>query len=347
MNHLTLRITKCHIICTFVLAMIAVSQAAVAQLAPAGSIYVQQPAGVHYLFGTAGVQTGAGFYYVNYNTSQFDVIGSIAVSPNGTFSGTSSLTGHSVSGTISTTTISLTYNGVAISAPKEAPFGPTQQFAGGYSGSLTNPSLGVYVASVVVTRHGVCLAFAANSSAVSIGVGSITPSGNLSITTLDGEHLSGHLNVENGTAQGKLQSSFGYIYDYAVARVGVPRLANISTRGVVGGGEQVLIGGFIVKDGGKTVLITARGPSLTSQGVQNAVQNPRLDLYRGNQIIASNADWKSNANASDIAGSTVGPTDDREAALLVPLEPGAYTVVVSSETVGQQGVGLVEVFGID
>ncbi|MGI8481785.1 MAG: hypothetical protein ACR2MF_06960 [Chthoniobacterales bacterium] len=98
-------------------------------------------------------------------------------------------------------------------------------------------------------------------------------------------------------------------------------------------------------DGGKTVLITAKGPSVASSGITGTVPNPRLDLYRGSQLIVSNANWRASANASEIAASGLAPADDREAALQVDLEPGAYTAIVSSED-ANTGIGLVEVYGV-
>ncbi len=141
------------------------------------------------------------------------------------------------------------------------------------------------------------------------------------------------------------QAHFGYQYSYSATKAVPQRLVNISTRGFVGTGEQVLIGGFIVKDGGDTLVMNAKGPSLASQGVANPILNPRLDLYFNGQIIASNGDWRSNGNASEIAISGIGPTDDREASLQVALEPGAYTVIVSSQD-GSQGIALVEVYSL-
>jgi hypothetical protein len=111
----------------------------------------------------------------------------------------------------------------------------------------------------------------------------------------------------------------------------------------VGTDAQVLIAGFIVKDGGKRIAIRAIGPSLAAFGVPNPVQNPRVDLFLGNQLIASNGNWKTNSNAADISGAGYSPSDDREAVLYVTLEPGAYTAIVSSED-ASQGVGLVEVY---
>ena len=119
-----------------------------AQIAPAGSIYVQQPTGVHYFFGTTGAQSGAGFFYVNYQTNTYDIIAPIQVSANGSFSGTSALSGRAIGGQVNATTITLTYNGSTITGAKEAPYGPTARFAGSYSGTVTEPTLGLFAATV-------------------------------------------------------------------------------------------------------------------------------------------------------------------------------------------------------
>lgn len=327
-------------------ALVLFAGSTVAQLAPSGSIYVQQPTGVHYLFGTAGAQTGAGFYYVNYNTSDYDIISPIQVSPNGAFSGTSQITGRTISGQVSSTNITLTYRGISVSAAKQSTYGAMQKFGGGYIGVASNPALGLFSTTIANTVQGVAFVTSGNNSGFSIGVGRIDTLGNVSVTMLNGERLTTHFNPVNGLASGTVRGSFGYNYDYSIARAGPSRLANISTRGFVGVGDQVLIGGFIIRDGGKTVLINVKGPSLTSQGVGNALQNPKLQLFFGSQLIASNGNWRTNANASEIAASGAGPTDDREAALQVALEPGAYTFIASSEDTSQ-GIGLVEAFGID
>ncbi len=105
----------------------------------------------------------------------------------------------------------------------------------------------------------------------------------------------------------------------------------------------MLIGGFIIKGGGKTVFIDAKGPSLS--GVSDPVEATQLTLYFGSEVIASNNGWRNNANVGEIEASGLAPTDDRESALQVALEPGAYTVVVSSGN-GSTGIGLVEVYGV-
>ena len=127
----------------------------------------------------------------------------------------------------------------------------------------------------------------------------------------------------------------------------IPRLANISTRMQVLTGADVLIGGFII--GGneaKTVVVRARGPSLEPFGVANALANPRMDLYAGQSVIATNDDWGSAANAAAIQASGFAPSSALESAILVTLNPGAYTAVVSGAG-NATGVGIIEVFEVD
>ena len=125
------------------------------------------------------------------------------------------------------------------------------------------------------------------------------------------------------------------------------RLVNISTRMQVLTGENQLIGGFVI--GGttaKNVIVRARGPSLTAAGITNPLANPTLQLFSGQTVIASNDDWGAAANAAAITASGFAPANAQEAAILMTLNPGPYTAIVSG--VGATtGVGLVEVFEID
>ncbi len=341
MNRIPVKLKLCLITVIASLAPVASSPA---QIAPSGGLYVEQPAGVHYLFGGNGTVSGAVFYYVNYLTNDYDIISSINLSANGTFSGVSTITLRSISGEIFENSISLTYDGVFITGPKIPISGPTRTLSGGYLGSLFNTSTGdLSLATLAILPNGRCLGLAINSLGVAIGVGTIDASGNVSIPLLTGEVISTHFAPVNGFAQGTISSSFGYTYDYSVLNGFQPRLANISTRGFVGTGEQVLIGGFITKNGGERVVVRAIGPSLAPLGVANPLPNPRLQLLKSNQIIASNDDWNTGANATDIIQLGLAPGDSREAAILVTLEPGAYTVIVSSED-GSQGIGLVEIY---
>jgi hypothetical protein len=114
-----------------------------AQIAPAGLAVIQNPAGVYYVFYADSVQQyRSRFYYLNYGTKQFDVIDT-TISSNGSFSGTSGSTGRTVTGQVSSTTVSLNYNGVARSGPKESLYGPTQNLAGQWRGWVSDPNIGV------------------------------------------------------------------------------------------------------------------------------------------------------------------------------------------------------------
>lgn len=120
------------------------------------------------------------------------------------------------------------------------------------------------------------------------------------------------------------------------------QLANIATRGQVGTGENVMIGGLIVTGStASRVLVRAIGPSLSEQ-LSGALGDPVLELYDINGgLIATNDDWKQ--HEAEIAATTIPPTDDRESAMVTTLHPGNYTAIVrgSGETTG---VALVEAY---
>ncbi len=126
-----------------------------------------------------------------------------------------------------------------------------------------------------------------------------------------------------------------------------PDLGNISTRLSVGTGDNVLIGGFIVTGtGDKNVLVRAIGPSLGAAGIAGSLADPTLELHdQSGALIASNDDWQ-DTQKTEIEGTTIPPTNIKESAILRRLAPGAYTAVVQGKN-GGNGVGLVEVYGLD
>jgi predicted alpha/beta superfamily hydrolase len=132
-----------------------------------------------------------------------------------------------------------------------------------------------------------------------------------------------------------------------------PNFANLSTRGRVGGGENVLIGGLIIQgNDAKRVLIRAAGPALAAYGVGNPVTDPRIRLTTlSGAAVAENDNWGSATNAAAIAtaASQVGAfsfaTGSRDAAILISLEPGLYTATVDSVT-GIEGVVLLEAYEV-
>jgi hypothetical protein len=127
-------------------------------------------------------------------------------------------------------------------------------------------------------------------------------------------------------------------------------MANVSNRGLTGAGEKRLITGFIITGGEpRNLVVRAMGPSLSAAGVQQVAANPRLELYSpSGQRIATNADWKSDHRASQLSGSypSLAPSNDKEAAMLLTLLPGAYTLQGVNED-GTEGIMLLEAYDVD
>ncbi|MGI9086168.1 MAG: putative Ig domain-containing protein [Chthoniobacterales bacterium] len=125
------------------------------------------------------------------------------------------------------------------------------------------------------------------------------------------------------------------------------RIGNISTRGKVETGDNVMIGGFILGGDQPTkVIVRAIGPSLATRGVSGALADTTLELHDGNgNLFASNDDWQSD-QAQEIIDSTVPPSDPRESAIVRILQPGNYTAIVRGKD-NSTGVALVEVFNLE
>ena len=122
-----------------------------------------------------------------------------------------------------------------------------------------------------------------------------------------------------------------------------PAVLNISTRGFVGVGDNVMIGGFILSgEGDSGILVRAIGPSLGFAGV---LADPTLVLYDINgTVVASNDNWQEAANSGDIPLS-LQPADALESAVLTALPAGAYTAIVAGKN-ETSGTGLVEVYNL-
>jgi predicted outer membrane repeat protein len=123
------------------------------------------------------------------------------------------------------------------------------------------------------------------------------------------------------------------------------KLANISTRGFVQSGDNVMIGGFIMggDTGTTTIVVRGIGPSLSGFGISNFLADPMLELHNANgALIDSNDDWRTNQTVIQPTG--LAPTNDAESALLLANPaPGAYTAVLRGKNNGT-GVGVVEAY---
>ena len=121
------------------------------------------------------------------------------------------------------------------------------------------------------------------------------------------------------------------------------KLAQISTRGRVQTGDNVMIGGFIIANTTSKVIVRAVGPST---GVAGNLADPVLELRDGSgELVASNDNWRSHEEDA-IKATTVPPSDDRESAIVRTLSPGGYTAVVRGAG-DTTGIALVEVYVLD
>lgn len=150
--------------------------------------------------------------------------------------------------------------------------------------------------------------------------------------------------------KGKNQTSgVGLVEVYELDQNPGSQLANISTRGFVQPGNNVMIGGFILGGGslGANAKIVARGigPSLSQSSVPNALPDPTLELHDVNgALLFSNDNWKDDSvQAAAISSSGLAPKDDRESAIVATLPPGAYTAIIAGKS-GVTGIALVEVY---
>jgi hypothetical protein len=145
--------------------------------------------------------------------------------------------------------------------------------------------------------------------------------------------------VNNGTGIGVVEA-------YDLDRTVDSKLANISTRGLVQTGDNVLIGGLIVLGQDPLrVIVRAIGPSLPVPG---ALGDPTLELHDGNgALIAANDNWRSDQEAEIIA-TTIPPTNDLESAIVatLPANGASYTAIVRGVN-GTTGVAVVEVYALN
>jgi predicted Zn-dependent protease len=162
-------------------------------------------------------------------------------------------------------------------------------------------------------------------------------------------------------ASGKNGTSGIVLLEVFDADTGSPAgsFVNIATRAYSTTGNGVTIGGFVIAGtGGKQVLLRGMGPTLTKQGISqtDVLADPMIELHdasHGNATLATNDNWGDNANAAAITTTSarIGATpfdsaDTKSAALLMTLQPGAYSFIASGVS-GTSGIVLVEVYDAD
>lgn len=165
------------------------------------------------------------------------------------------------------------------------------------------------------------------------------------VATLDPGSYTAILSGANAT------TGIGLVEIYDLDGGAAAQLANVSTRGFVGTGDNVMIGGVIIGPTGApdaTVVVRAIGPSLAAAGVTGTLADPTLELHDGNgAIIATNDDWQDDpAQVANLEAANLAPTDPRESAIYTTVATGSYTAIVQGKD-GTTGVALVEVYNLN
>jgi rhamnogalacturonan endolyase len=220
----------------------------------------------------------------------------------------------------------------------------------GVGGLMANPQLELYSGSTSIMRND-DWASGGNASEIAAAMARVGAFG-LNTSSLDAV-LRPELSLGAFTAHvTPATGSSGVVLMelYAEDPAGSAALVNVSARALAGTGDRTFIAGFVLSgSGNRRVLLRAVGPSLSIFGVPGLLADPRIELYRGSTQIASNDNWASGAGVTLSDFSRVGafqlPLGSKDAALLVSVPAGAYTVHVKGAG-DSTGVALMEVYDL-
>ena len=224
--------------------------------------------------------------------------------------------------------------------------------AGYYVGGLNGRSGSTLAA--IVGADGSITAYLADGTFQTAGAGAVDAAGSFSLNTSSGGRLTGRADPLTGFLTGTLSGANGGAFMAATssgASFSDGFLRNLSTRGQVGTGSNILIAGFVV--GGTTakqVLVRAVGPTLGGFGLTGVLADPQIQLFNGsNALVVANNNW---GGAGDViaASAQVGAfplaANSLDAVVLASLAPGSYTAQVSGVG-GTTGLALVELYDVD
>ena len=290
----------------------------------------------------------AAVYFYDYLNRRVDLA---SITLNATHQGSATtLYGGSAFVDVSQAAASGVIDGVSFYALRNSLTGPYSN--AGYSGTITLNGV-ANNAVLGISPNGQAALFYFNFTTGALltggGIGTINSSNIVSIPTVAGLQATLTFAPSNGSLTGTMTlGSFQPTYFLIEGRR--PRLVNISTRGSIGGGRS-LIAGFVAVDGSKTFLIRGVGPTLASYGVTNANSDPVIKVYLGQALVATNDNWSTDVRAGEApavaiqVGAFPLASSSKDAAMVVTLDAGIYSVVVSSSAA--EGEALVEVYEVN
>jgi len=173
-----------------------------------------------------------------------------------------------------------------------------------------------------------------NTAAVVVGFPLRSGSGD---TALIYDYDGGPRSVPVRSADGGTGTALVEVYEVPTAgRDG--RLVNLATRGVVQSGKTLMAGFVIGGTGARTVLIRGIGPALRAFGVAGVLTDPKMSLASGGVVLTSNDNWAADPFGQRLVsamGTTAGAfalsADGADAALVITLPPGPYTVEITGK----------------
>jgi hypothetical protein len=140
------------------------------------------------------------------------------------------------------------------------------------------------------------------------------------------------------------------VYDAKPQDAASRHMMALAFRAQVGTGAKVLIPGFVISGTQfKTSIIRGVGPTMKST-LPAAVSDPKITLYSGSTVIATNDDYESSPDIPELLFHTnrigLSPllAGSKDAAMLVRLAPGAYTVKLEGSADAPEGLALIELY---
>ncbi|MEY2880303.1 MAG: hypothetical protein RLZZ15_2683 [Verrucomicrobiota bacterium] len=280
---------------------------------------------------------------------------------NGTFNLSGSIgTAGGVSGTVERLerigeTASRFFPFGSLSGSRNPAAGVTAAYAGYYQTGATNG--GAATASIIAGTGGQAFALFQSGTTISGGAGTVDSSGRVVVDDFAGGPLVVATISASGASAVATLSRGG---SPAIATAGASdtaastqRLREFSARVQIAGTGTASVGFVVTGDTADAVLVRAVGPTLGDAfAVAGSLPNPRLDLYRGSALIATNTNWTTAANATEIAlaaaqsGAFPLRTAAADSALRLALAPGAYTAVLSGANGTTTGLALLEVYDL-
>ena len=270
----------------------------------------------------------------------------VAVGTTGTARLVNIATRAALGGTAGTPIAGFTLGGTGTKAMLARAVGPTLA-SFGVTGALADPRLSLVSGATTVASNDNWLAADAATMAAAGAFALPTASKDAAVVATLG--AGGYTLPVTATDGG---SGVGLLEVYDAASGATLSVVNASTRAYVGTGDAVLIPGFVVGGTGSLrLLIRAVGPGLANFNVSGVLADPTLTLYSGTTALATNDNWSSGTNATEIAATAAAvgafalTSGSKDAAIIVTLPPGAYTAVVSG--VGNTtGTALVELYAV-